>query len=60
MSTVYHHKIEFAKCPKCEGELQAASFDPDGLHENSTVICVNYCVSGKVKIATGTTHFEWD
>jgi len=59
MATVYHRKIGFMKCPKCNGQLQSASFDPDGLHENSVISCVNYCLSGKLKLNDGKSRIEW-
>ena len=59
MSTVYHRKIGFTKCPVCEGQLVSASFDPDSLHENSIISCEDYCVTGILKLNSGNSRIEY-
>ena len=59
MATVYHGKVGFTKCPVCDGKLVSASFDPDGLHENSIISCENYCATGRLKLNDGESRIEF-
>ena len=59
MATVYHREVGFTKCPVCEGTLASASFDPDGLHEDSIISCNNYCVTGRLKLNEGEARIEY-
>lgn len=59
MATVYHGKVGFTKCPVCDGKLVSASFDPDGLHEDSIISCENYCVTGRLKLNSGNSRIEY-